>query len=139
MKKISLIFWAAGLFLICLFSSCDDEIIEGTFIQETDVCVEGVEVRALKATIDILDFKVELVETNVRLVIHANGFYHLFIDATSEENGQLFININTPEIGVFNLETPNEYGFASTFNHHEALTNFAFIHLMVLEGLRVHM
>lgn len=126
MRKLNLVSWVITLFFISLFSSCDDEVIEGTFVQETDLCAEEAEIGFLRATIDTLNFQTEFLETDVQLIIHENGFYHLFIDGSSGEDGQLFININTPEIGVFDLETPNEFGFASTFNHHAALTNFAF-------------
>ena len=125
MKNFNLVPWVTVLFLACLLVGCDDEYIEGQFIESLP-CERLAETGSMRASIDTTDFHVNLTDQMSRLVIHQNGFIHLFIEANHEELGQLFININSPEIGSFDLTTTNATGFVSTFNHHEALTNFGF-------------
>lgn len=123
MKKIELYSWVATFFFICLLTSCDDELIEGQFIEGFD-CLEMAEVGEMRAILDTINFNGNLTTAIAELVVHQNGFYHMNILATDTEHGLIYLGVNYPAVGVFDLATPNEGGFVFPGNNHFGLTNF---------------
>ena len=131
MKKLEFLSWVSILFFITIFSSCDDEIIEGEF-QETVPCPDKADIGKMRALIDTLDYHVEIGQSS--LIVHDNGFHHFYINVSDPVHGDFFVNINDPEIGVFDLKTPNEMGPTPTnFNHHEGLTSFGVYNTLISE------
>ncbi len=55
MKKLEPLAWVVALLFVCLCSSCDDELIEGTF-QDTLSCQDMAEIGEVRAIlVDTLD------------------------------------------------------------------------------------
>ena len=123
MKKVVLITWVILLFFISLFSSCNNEVFDGEFI-ESFPCENTADIGELRVLLDTLNFRGIISETKAEFVIHPNGFVHIAIFSLNDEGELLYININSPEVGVFDLATTNEGGFIFPGNHPELLTNF---------------
>ena len=123
-------------FMIFTVLSCDNEVLEGEFID--DICTLRVaDIKEIRADVEGSDFQADVdIETNYLtgnsavVVIHSNGFTHLTMSGfNTGEAGFLTLNINSPTVGTFVLETNNEFGDVSNENDHELLENYGTYHV----------
>jgi hypothetical protein len=96
MRKIQLFYWIVFLFIAFNFSSCDNEPLEGEFVQEEDVI-----------TAEVGQFVATIGETAV-VAIEASGFLTLenilIITGTIDETGESIIfTIENPGPGTFDI------------------------------------
>jgi hypothetical protein len=133
MKNFRIIKRLLVILLVVQFTACNIEPVEGTFIQ--DICFNRADTGKIRAKVGETDFNAEISmnpednygRTGGFLVVHANGFTHLYIGGFSEGFGVISMDIINPEIGVFDLATTNDGGFVSNENNHELLESFGYI------------
>lgn len=139
MKNFRFIKYLFIVLLAVLFTDCNNEPTLAEVMQDT--CFDAAEPGTIKAKIGDSDFQAEISmnpEDNYGrsggfLVIHANGFTHLYVGGFAEGIGVVSMDIINPEIGIFDLATTNENGFVGNENNHELLKSFGF--LDVSDGL----
>ena len=116
------------LFTLLLISSCEDEPLEGEFID--DACTSSANDGYIKATVGPTNFDALVVADGdwaynaAIVVIHENGFRHLTIAGLDIDDGQIVIEIKNPAVGIHNLATNIELGIIGNENNHELLENY---------------
>ncbi|MGV6829887.1 MAG: hypothetical protein ACWA45_10885 [Flavobacteriales bacterium] len=126
MKKNLL--WQSFVFVltVLLFITCDNEPVEGEFLEGCDVVNSPVEGQITASIIEQEPFasipqnpEEDSQFTYADLIIHANGFTHLRIESFSSSNEFMHLDIANPQVGNFDLATTNEEGFVDNINYHE--------------------
>lgn len=132
MKNFRFVKRLTVVLLAVQFTSCNIEPVEGNFVQ--DICFNGADSGFMRASVDNTDYLTQIASNpedgysvgGAFLIIHANGFTHLYVGGLDDEQGVLSMDIINPEIGVFDLATNNETGFVGNENNHELLESFGY-------------